>query len=127
MFYVDHNKENMVTTETSGDKNANEERRKSDHMTPERRKKSQPAGTIEYTVRLSFSIPISVVEKINNLTCIKFFSEKEVQKYPFQKPGYGLVEWPLMKISETTISLLMHIHDTGIGVFSSIILGLRWY
>ena len=48
----------MVTTETGGDKNANEERRKSDHMTPERRKKSQPVGTIEYTVRKTFAISL---------------------------------------------------------------------
>ena len=44
----------MVTTDTSGDKNSNKERPKSENMTPERRKKSQPAGTIEYTVRKIF-------------------------------------------------------------------------
>ena len=56
----------MVTTETGGDKNANEERRKSDHMTPERRKKSQPLGTIEYTVRKMFVITLGTLGITNN-------------------------------------------------------------
>ena len=42
----------MVTTEKSGDKNANEERRSSE-VSQEKKKKTAPVGTVEYTVSIN--------------------------------------------------------------------------